>query len=61
MNFQEVSHGKDEIKVDNDKLLELLVCPICLEFFDKPLMELPNQHVFCKKCFEKYNILNITS
>ncbi len=57
MNSQESTQVNDEFKVDNDKLLELLICPICLEFFDLPLMELPNQHVFCKKCFEKYNIL----
>ena len=43
------------INIDNEKILEELKCPICLELFDEPLLELPNQHIFCKKCLYKSN------
>ena len=41
--------------IDNEKILEELKCPICLELFDEPILELPNQHIFCKKCLYKSN------
>ena len=44
------------INVDNEKILEELKCPICLEIFDEPILELPNQHIFCKKCLYKSNV-----
>ena len=47
---------KNEIitPLDNDKILEELICPICLSIFDQPVLELPNQHIFCKKCLDNY-------
>ena len=41
--------------IDDEKILEELKCPICLELFDEPILELPNQHIFCKKCLYKSN------
>ena len=38
-----------------ENLLDFLKCPICFEYFDDPIMELPNQHVFCKKCLRRTN------
>ena len=46
--------------IDKDKLLEELVCPLCLSIFDDPILELPNQHIFCKKCFDKIQETNKT-
>jgi hypothetical protein len=39
------------INIDNEKILEELKCPICLELFDEPLLELPNQHIFVKNVY----------
>jgi hypothetical protein len=37
-------------KIDIENLLENLKCPICLDYYDDPVMEILNQHIFCKKC-----------
>ncbi|XP_019897122.2 tripartite motif-containing protein 55b isoform X2 [Esox lucius] len=33
-----------------DNLEKQLICPICLEIFTKPVVILPCQHNFCRKC-----------
>lgn len=38
------------LKFDIQRILENLKCPICYDYLDNPVMELPNQHLFCKKC-----------
>ena len=47
---------KNEIitPLENEKILEELNCPICLSILDTPVLELPNQHIFCKKCYDSY-------
>ena len=47
---------KNEIitPLENEKILEELNCPICLSILDTPVLELPNQHIFCKKCYASY-------
>ena len=40
--------------IDDEKVLEELICPICLCIFDNPILELPNQHIFCEKCLDSY-------
>ena len=50
MNYEIISYIPDE------KLLEELTCPICLSIFNDPVLELPNQHIFCNKCLEKHLI-----
>jgi hypothetical protein len=40
-------------KFDLNKLNEIkdiLICPICYDILDNPVMETTNQHVFCYKC-----------
>ena len=46
------------ISFNGDKFIEELKCPICLEIFDEPILEFPNQHILCKKCLFKSNKLN---
>jgi hypothetical protein len=41
--------------INTEKILEELKCPICLEIFDDPIIELPNQHIFCNKCLNNTN------
>ena len=36
----------------SDKSAENLNCPICLDEFEKPILVLPCQHSFCRKCIE---------
>ena len=51
---------KEEIiSFNSEKCLDELRCPICLEIFNEPIMELPNQHIFCKNCLIKSNIKNM--
>ena len=38
--------------IDNDTILHLIKCPICLEIFKDPRM-LPCQHSFCLSCLER--------
>lgn len=33
-----------------DSLEKQLICPICLEMFQKPVVILPCQHNLCRKC-----------
>ena len=40
---------------DQQKCLDDLTCPICFKIFEDPVMELPNQHIMCKKCIIKFN------
>jgi hypothetical protein len=47
---------EDEIvSFNSEKCLEELRCPICLQIFNEPIMELPNQHIFCENCLNKSN------
>jgi hypothetical protein len=41
------------ISLNTDKLIEELKCPICLEIFEEPILEFPNQHILCEKCLLK--------
>ena len=43
------------ISLNTDKLIEELKCPICLEIFEEPILEFPNQHILCEKCLLKSN------
>ena len=47
---------KNEIiaPLDDEEILEELNCPICLAILNEPVLELPNQHIFCKKCLDSY-------
>jgi tripartite motif-containing protein 2/3 len=38
--------------IDNEKLMHLITCPICLDMYVDPRM-LPCQHTFCKVCLER--------
>ena len=40
--------------LNDEKILEELICPICLSIFQDPILELPNQHIFCKKCYDSF-------
>ena len=40
---------------NHEKCLEELICPICFNIFEDPVMELPNQHILCFKCLMKFN------
>ena len=42
--------------IDNEKLIQELTCPICLSILNDPILTLPNQHLFCSKCFYSYLI-----
>ena len=44
--------------IDQEKCLEELTCQICFNILKDPVMELPNQHILCKKCLIKYNDKN---
>lgn len=41
-------------KITNEEIIELLKCNICLEVAHDPVMELENQHLFCRDCIEHY-------
>ena len=45
---------KTIISINDEKIIEELTCPICLCIFDNPVLELPNQHIFCHKCLDSY-------
>ena len=47
--------SEEIISFNSEKCIEELRCPICLQIFNEPIMELPNQHIFCKKCLDKSN------
>jgi hypothetical protein len=36
-----------------NELKDILICPICYDIFDNPVMETINQHVFCYTCLLK--------
>ena len=41
--------------IKKEKCLEELTCQICFEILEDPVMELPNQHILCSKCFDDCN------
>jgi len=43
------------ISFDHEKCLEELKCPICFKILEDPVMELPNEHIMCRKCLFKFN------
>ena len=43
------------LSINQEKCIEELTCPICLDIFQDPIMELPNQHIVCSKCLNNYN------
>ncbi|XP_075437513.1 E3 ubiquitin-protein ligase TRIM63 isoform X2 [Ascaphus truei] len=48
-----MDYNTDSIIRDNnpmDNLEKQLICPICLEMFNKPVVILPCQHNLCRKC-----------
>ena len=45
--------SEEIISFNSEKCIEDLRCPICLQIFNDPIMELPNQHIFCKNCLIK--------
>ena len=46
----------EEIKNFNtENCIEELTCQICFNILNEPVMELPNQHIMCKKCLSLYN------
>ena len=54
--------------INKEKCIEELTCPICLDILQDPVMELPNQHIMCRKCLlnfnetlKKYNRKNLDS
>ena len=47
--------SEEIISLNSEKCIEELRCPICLQIFNEPIMELPNQHIFCKNCLNKSN------
>ena len=50
----------DEIvSINQEELIEELTCPICFNIFEDPVMELPNQHILCRKCLIKSNKNNV--
>jgi len=47
---------EEEIKIlDVEKLIQELKCPICFNILNDPVMELPNQHIMCRKCLLNFN------
>ena len=44
--------------IDDEKIIQELTCPICLSILNDPILTLPNEHIFCSKCFESYLIKN---
>ena len=52
----------DEIvSINQEGIIEELTCPICFNILEDPVMELPNQHILCKKCLIKSNKINPNS
>ena len=46
----------EEINLLNvEKLIQELKCPICFNILKDPVMELPNQHIMCRKCLLNFN------
>ncbi|XP_069827525.1 E3 ubiquitin-protein ligase TRIM63 [Dendropsophus ebraccatus] len=47
-----MDYNSDIIRDNNpmDNLEKQLICPICLEMFNKPVVILPCQHNLCRKC-----------
>ena len=43
------------ISISKEKCIEELTCKICYNILNDPIMELPNQHILCKKCFFGFN------
>ena len=60
---------EEEINLLNiDQVIQELKCPICFNILKDPVMELPNQHIMCRKCLlnfnetlKKYNRKNLDS
>lgn len=47
--------GKNlDFEVIYNSMIELLICPICLDIFTNPTMIKTCIHVFCSKCLEKH-------
>ena len=44
--------------IDEEKLIQELTCPICLSILNDPVLELPNQHIFCSQCIYSFLIKN---
>ena len=40
---------------DYEQCLEELKCKICFKILEDPVMELPNEHIMCRKCLLKFN------
>jgi hypothetical protein len=45
---------EDKLILKSEEIIELLKCPICLGILKDPVIELPNQHTFCRSCMFKY-------
>ena len=47
--------SEEIISFNQEKCLDDLRCPICFNIFEDPIMELPNQHIMCRKCLMNYS------
>jgi hypothetical protein len=47
-----------DISIDLKTVYEYLTCPICYDILKDPVMEMPNQHIFCRKCINNYLCYN---
>ena len=41
--------------IEVEKFFDELRCPICFKILEDPVMELPNQHIMCRKCLSNFN------
>ncbi|XP_077568302.1 tripartite motif-containing protein 54-like [Stigmatopora nigra] len=65
MSLSQLQKGKAEQEVEFANLEKQLMCPICLELLQKPIVILPCQHNLCRKCADQLhqsqNISRLTS